>query len=46
MGRRESSGYINWLIQGFSYLVDRYPGRYSYLRPEIEHLQAEFAQYH
>jgi hypothetical protein len=39
------SGHINWLIQGFSYLADRYPDRYSYLRPEIEQLQAEFAQY-
>lgn len=38
-------GHINGLIQGFSYLADRYPDRYSYLRPEIEQLQAEFAQY-
>jgi hypothetical protein len=40
------SGHINGLIQSFSYLADRYPDRYSYLRPEIEQLQAEFAQYH
>ena len=37
------SGHINRLIQGFSYLADRYPDRYSYLRPEIEQLQSEFS---
>ena len=39
------SGHVLALIQGFSYLADRYPDRYGYLRPEIGQLQAEFAEY-
>jgi hypothetical protein len=38
-------GHVNYLIQAFSYLADRYPEHYNYLRPEIEQRRTEFAEY-
>jgi hypothetical protein len=40
--RMRAMPYVNpdWLIANFSYLADRYPDRYSYLRQDIEQLRA------
>jgi hypothetical protein len=39
------AGHINGLIQTFSYLADKYPEHYDYLRPEINALRTEFDEY-